>query len=380
MNRKERRNSKKKRKIVLALLMLLLSGAVLGTGTYAWFTANKVVSITQIDVNVATSNGLQISADGINFKTIITAKEMLAATKAITTDEATGLNYGTYASGINQIPNGTNAQLSPVSTGGTVSGGMLPMYSGSIDTNDDGDNIIVTSANKETEANSNTSGSFIAFDMFLKVNSAAQIYLGESSNVIATTSGGTTDTGIQNAARVAFVYEGNTAATSTSAVIQGLTIGDATGYTDGSGTENVQTVKIWEPNSQTHTDSGRVNAINVYGKGSYYNSDANTWSNIPYDGVIASIAKTANVPLTATSSTHPTLLKSVTPFLYTNGTTVPAETKIFYLAAGITKFRVYMWVEGQDVDCENNASGGSISLNLQFKMADSSSSSASSGA
>lgn len=36
------------------------------------------------------------------------------------------------------------------------------------------------------------------------------------------------------------------------------------------------------------------------------------------------------------------------------------------LKAGITKVRIYMWVEGQDVDCENNASGGDISFNLQF--------------
>ena len=25
-----------------------------------------------------------------------------------------------------------------------------------------------------------------------------------------------------------------------------------------------------------------------------------------------------------------------------------------------------MWIEGQDVDCENNASGGSITYNLQI--------------
>ena len=44
----------------------------------------------------------------------------------------------------------------------------------------------------------------------------------------------------------------------------------------------------------------------------------------------------------------------------------PAEQKIFALTAGITKVRVYMWIEGQDVDCENNASIGNITLNLQF--------------
>ena len=46
----------------------------------------------------------------------------------------------------------------------------------------------------------------------------------------------------------------------------------------------------------------------------------------------------------------------------------PAEQKIFTLTAGITKVRVYMWIEGQDVDCENTASGTDISYNLQFTI------------
>ena len=46
----------------------------------------------------------------------------------------------------------------------------------------------------------------------------------------------------------------------------------------------------------------------------------------------------------------------------------PAEQKIFALSAGVTKVRVYMWIEGQDVDCENNASGTDISYNLQFTI------------
>lgn len=27
-----------------------------------------------------------------------------------------------------------------------------------------------------------------------------------------------------------------------------------------------------------------------------------------------------------------------------------------------------MWIEGQDVDCENNASGATVSFNLQFSL------------
>ena len=43
-----------------------------------------------------------------------------------------------------------------------------------------------------------------------------------------------------------------------------------------------------------------------------------------------------------------------------------AYKQVLHLQAGITKVRIYMWVEGQDVDCENNASGGDLLYNLQF--------------
>ena len=44
------------------------------------------------------------------------------------------------------------------------------------------------------------------------------------------------------------------------------------------------------------------------------------------------------------------------------------DTAILNLKAGITKVRIYMWVEGQDVDCENSASGSDIQYNIQFSI------------
>ena len=43
-----------------------------------------------------------------------------------------------------------------------------------------------------------------------------------------------------------------------------------------------------------------------------------------------------------------------------------ATKEFAQLSAGVTKIRVYMWVEGQDVDCENGASGTDITFDLQF--------------
>jgi hypothetical protein len=42
--------------------------------------------------------------------------------------------------------------------------------------------------------------------------------------------------------------------------------------------------------------------------------------------------------------------------------------KAFTVGSGITKMRIYMWVEGQDVDCENAASYDDIDFNLQLTV------------
>ena len=68
MNKKK--NNKKK--ILPLILLLLLTTIMLSTSTYAWFTANKTVTIESINVNVATSSGLQISTDAKNWKSVIT--------------------------------------------------------------------------------------------------------------------------------------------------------------------------------------------------------------------------------------------------------------------------------------------------------------------
>ena len=44
------------------------------------------------------------------------------------------------------------------------------------------------------------------------------------------------------------------------------------------------------------------------------------------------------------------------------------DYKVFELHQGITKMRVYMWIEGQDIDCENNASGTDITYNIELSI------------
>ena len=67
----------------------------------------------------------------------------------------------------------------------------------------------------------------------------------------------------------------------------------------------------------------------------------------------------------ANSNSYPSMFRRVNVDIHTpknHGT----NEKLFDLTPSITKVRIYMWIEGQDVDCEDNASYGDISFRLEF--------------
>ena len=71
-NKKQKQKQNQRRTSVLTtLLLLLLTLILLITSTYAWFTANQVVTIQSINVNVQASNGIQISTNAVDWKSLI---------------------------------------------------------------------------------------------------------------------------------------------------------------------------------------------------------------------------------------------------------------------------------------------------------------------
>ena len=326
--RKQNRRKRKKYRLLILLLLLFGTGIMLATSTYAWFTANKTVSIGTLEVQIAAKNGIQISADGTNWKSIVQKTDLTSAST-------------TYGAAKNQLPD----VLEAVSTGGVVNtDGQLPMYYGNIGTNAEG-NYILT-ATKETDAHG-TSGKYIAFDLFFKVDKETDIWITPTSGVKTTD---VTDTGIKNASRIAFVVLGNTTAGDTVANIQALNKGTAS------------STYIWEPNYNIHTPTGIANARDVYGKVDVTADHAI----LPYSGVISDIADVDNILLgNATQAKDATKFKDVT-ITYKTKANFTHYIPAFKLSNGITKVRIYMWVEGQDVDCENNASNGNITFDLQI--------------
>lgn len=333
--RKEsKREKNRKRKILLALLLVVFTGVILTANTYAWFTSNKTITVDAIDVQVTTANGIQVSTDATNWKTVITNTDLNNTLLASTL----------YPTNTNQLPfKSTNALIAPVSTGGTVDSGKLKMYLGELGTDSNDNTVLTTTAETDTKG---AVGNYVAFDLFFLVTQNSVVKLGSGSSV--TTSTGATNKGLKNAARVAWISEGNAAAGDVSSA-QGLANGSA------------GTLRIWEPNNNVHTDAAIADALSTYGMtvtsnqviANYYGVDAVISTGVPLNPI-----------------TPGTNFKQVTPQLATGDGALTADQTWFNLTAGITKVRFYLWVEGQDVDCENNASGDAISFNMNFVLAD----------
>lgn len=328
MKNQTKNKNKGKKKITALLLLLLLTVIMLSASTYAWFTANKTVTVSSLDVHVETKEGLQISADGFQWKTVLSNADIAAA----------ATSYPTKI--INQLP----TDMEPVSSAGNVNptNGHLRMFNGSIGEDTDGD--FTVTATEATDA-TGAVGNYIAFDLYLKAEAGGQIYLTNDSKVVPKQ--GFTSKGLENAARVGFVVQGNTASDSSLTTIQELKT-------------TTDSVYIWEPNSDVHTTYGVTSALE-YGITTTVGPDA---ARLNYDGIKAA-NPTAIKLLQATSALNGTYFAPVTPSMVTKAAETTYKTA-FVLQPGITKLRVYMWIEGQDVDCENNASGTDISYLLQF--------------
>ena len=322
-----------KKKVAYLLFLLLLTGILLSVSTYAWFTTNRVVSVNTLNVKVQAEGSLEISVDGTNWKPGINQDEIIAA------------HSTTYPGSTNQLP----TMIEPVSTNGSLAGnGFMQMYLGEVKSNSNGDYIITSTKSVETESNGDTSdGKFVAFDIFLKTTEAKDLYLTSESKIVYN---GNSSTGTENAMRVAFIIEGNTSS------------GDSLGNIQSLRTSDNNNVYIWEPNYDTHTSNGVANARDVYG----INTSLTGATRINYDGVIAEISEGDNITLpNAKSTNYPTRFAAVTPKI-TTPTGNGSYQLLFNLQAGITKMRIYLWLEGQDVDCENNASVGDLAFSLQF--------------
>lgn len=104
-----------KKRLVLLIILLICTLSLLGSATYAWFTANKLVRVGDMQISVNVANGLQISSDAQDWKQAISLDDLYKAaglpldTGAVSTSEDAGA--------INQFP----AYLHNISSIGNIS-------------------------------------------------------------------------------------------------------------------------------------------------------------------------------------------------------------------------------------------------------------------
>ena len=330
-------------RFLFLLVAFLLTLVGLSASTYAWFTSNFTVSVQEIDVNVSSGSGIQISTNATDWKSLITIED-------ITTNK--------YSGAVNQVPT-TATQMNPVSTvptafaEATTTSTGLKMFRGQI-VNSVVDGKMFLNSTQLTDGAAGNND-YIAFDLFLKLDfsGSKKVYLTGGTGITA----GNPNTHIEYAGRMAFVVQDHAPSSTSAAGLQAL--------------KGSQNIIFLEPNYDVHTANGIQNANNNYPyavAGGALTETGNA-SATPYYGVKAAFTYNESDETTGVilGSTDANKFEAVTPTITTAAGNTE-RTEFLTLQPGVTKIRVYMWIEGQDVDCENNASGGQVKFNLGFTV------------
>lgn len=375
------KNKKNKRKSELnAMFFIILIAAVMFIiSTYAWFSTQKNVSITNLRGTVEVAEGLEISLDAEKWYNGITLGEE---------DGQLSITKNAYQGHHNISP----SEMLPVSTLGLVGSTDtdLKMLRGNVTNSKELSKIVETKENIEVATDPQFPGYF-AFDIFLKNNSKQssgddilQLNYDSSLEIMDASK---TATGLQNTARIAFCKYAGTSEVDAS---QTDILKETAGTGVGAPTAYISDVAIWEPNADDHVDYIVKNNNKITWSASDASAYAtktlddgtkgfDTTTKMPtyalktsavgqtindiymWNGTEANLARQYTLQTTKTSTTDYTIKEGVQNLVKaTDGTTA------FGIAPNkITRIRVYLWLEGQDVDCINYAShGGGVKVNI----------------
>ena len=404
---KKKYNEKHSKKIRKLAAFCCLIAIFLSVSTYAWFIGMKTVKVSEFDINIATTEGLFLSMDGSDW------------TYNLDVNEATQ-----YENNTNKIDGVELIPLSSVGDMDSTTSRMKLFEKSSLTAVPGGYRLLSAQVNNYTDTEDTTGeyiegDGYVAFDLFVKNLSGEEyyiennpeneeaIYLNTNSSVTVAADGGVQNTGIENSIRVAFTQIGrieNTEAPEAVSTITAMTCAD-----DLDGTYPVtgicRNAQIWEPNDTDHVG----NAINWYNTSCLARTDAdvdndasytpseddNTTCNQIVNGtayptyVISrriDVADQVNIydgpafnTYAANSTDYATYEAAETKTNYklvdypyftdTMKDIAGAERPQFMTLApnSITKLRVYIYLEGQDIDNYDFAQlGAKVSVNFGF--------------
>ena len=294
------------RKAMICTIAMMVAAIVSLTGvTYAWFSESNEATVDGISMKVAAyEGGIYISKDPFPSK--------FDTSISIEADEI------------------FQGQHNPASTAGYVGNdGKLQFFSGSLDSPTDKtlNEIISVSEN----------GYFFEQDIYFDNSTGSkEITINLTGTTIIPTDGKRTDL----AARIAIVTHGS---------IDTIAFNAQTAYPTAPAGKGA--VQIFEPNDTIHTPAGHTEyKNNMPGKSAA--SDTDTYKYFGLKAIGTDIDR----------FTEGSQLEEVTTIKKAE------DVKIKVPAESYLKITVYVWLEGQDADCQNNISGKPYTADIHFTL------------
>lgn len=335
---KSKEKIKAKKRNFLMMIVLFFIAVLLVFSTYAWLSTTLNVSIKNFSMVVSKNSGLSISLDGINFSTQIEVSE----------DVLINQLQNTYPNNTSQW---SSMGLVPVSTIGVSNpnNSKFDVYaSKGVKYKNRKKDIGYITTYLAPEVNRQAFSSFIAFDIFLKNETGSpvsdNIYLDYSTFVDMESDSDEEMEGLVNSARVGFSVAGTVSRKADVATIQNI------------GCNGNCFSIIYEPNSTKHTGLSKERAAKY---------DIDLIDGERFD-TYASINACNNLKVNDNVSGSPNINYNCFG-LQNTITEDDFERPLFKVPDGITKLRIYIWIEAQDIDSlETDSEGADISISISF--------------
>ena len=413
----EKKDNMKSKKVKRLIAICSLSSLVFIVATYAWFIGMRSVSVSSFEIDIASTDSLLLSLDGSKWDTTVTINSGNFQTVSYEGNVNNWAGIGTGS---------TNTGLKPISSIGEIdtnSSTMKIYEKGSLTATPGGYRLLASrihnyQTNEQYTGAVNASGfntengGYVAFDLFIR-NISGQAYYTENNilneeaiylttdSLVEVGSSGVQDAGIENSVRVGFAQIGRVNGRTTDvATITGIKCVPGQGSPV---TGICRTAQIWEPNDTAHvadaisyydtscrlrpaavspaTDPTDITLASAYTTNSHCTTVVDGTAKATYAiGRVVEVADKVDVydgaeynGYTATTrSTYTDQTKPLYAFDYFTDTEKDLEgmdRPAFMTLApnSITKVRVYVWIEGQDIDNYDFSSvGKQITVSFGF--------------
>lgn len=324
----------------LTTIVILLLGILLIFSTYAWFSTNLNVKIKTFRMVIEKNSDLSISFDGVNFE------HNLEITRNTIIDDL----YELYPNHTNQwAANG----FIPVSSSGIPNSNTpkFDMYetSGVMYTRHDRERLngfLRTRIAKESAPREYNS--YLAFDLFIKNDTGSpesdNLYLQDTTIIQAIDENISEEMlGLVNSFRIGIVRIGSVNLNASVNEIQNVSCNN-----------NCQQI-IFEPNSKNHTDLSIERAAK---------HDIELIDGIKFPTYAS---KKAGSKIYVKESIPGPSLNTEYYKLQETRDENDFDRAIFEIPNGITKARIYVWIEGQDIDSlETDSEGAEVEIGIDF--------------